>query len=165
MILEIGTDEHRVSVEITEAAGVRKVFVDGSEIPYDWARLPHGHYSLILGGHVYDFMIDFSDDRCSVVGRNDSYTLRVADSRHSIQRREVEESQVGLQRLTADMPGKVVRVLVKNGESVAYEQGLLVLEAMKMQNEIRAPKSGIVREVGVTPGMTVKSGEFLLSLE
>ena len=48
---------------------------------------------------------------------------------------------------------------------MAYGQGLLVLEAMKMQNEIRSPKSGVVREIGVTEGKAVNSGDFLLSLE
>ena len=63
------------------------------------------------------------------------------------------------------MPGKVVRVLVKEGDTVEFGQGLLVLEAMKMQNEIRAPKSGIVRGIGVSAGATVNTGQFLLSLE
>jgi acetyl/propionyl-CoA carboxylase alpha subunit len=165
VILEISTDNHRLSVEIAETAGVRRVTVDGEEVPYDWVLLPDGHCSLILGGFVYDFIIDFSGETCSVVGREGSYTLRVADARRLIHQREVEEGQAGLQRLTADMPGKVVRVLVKDGDSVAYDQGLLVLEAMKMQNEIRAPKSGTIREIGVTPGKTVNTGDFLLSLE
>lgn len=165
MILEIKCDDHRVTVEVTAAAGMRRVTVDEKEVPYDWARLPNGHYSLILDGCVYDFIIEFSDGNCSVVGRDGSRTLRVADARSLISPREVEEGEAGLQRLMADMPGKVVRVLVKEGDSVAYDQGLLVLEAMKMQNEIRSPKSGVVREIGVTSGMTVSTGEFLLSLE
>jgi pyruvate carboxylase subunit B len=63
------------------------------------------------------------------------------------------------------MPGKVIRVLVKPGDKVCYDQGLLVLEAMKMQNEIRAPKAGIVKDIGVQPGGTVGAGDFLISLE
>ena len=63
------------------------------------------------------------------------------------------------------MPGKVVRILVQAGQKVEYEQGLLVLEAMKMQNEIRAPKGGIVKEIGVAEGRPVSTGEFLISLE
>jgi pyruvate carboxylase subunit B len=76
-----------------------------------------------------------------------------------------EEGPAGLLRMRAEMPGKIVRVLVREGESVAYDQGLLVLEAMKMQNEIRAPKSGTIKEVAVTGGITVNTGDFLLSIE
>lgn len=165
MILEVESGHNRVTIDITTTAGMRRVTVDGKEVPFDWERLPNGHYSLILGGRVYDFIIDFSTDRCVVVGRDGAHILRVADPRRLSARHEVEEGQAGLQRLTADMPGKVVRILVNERDSVAYDQGLLVLEAMKMQNEIRAPKSGIIREIGVTPGTAVSTGEFLLSIE
>jgi biotin carboxyl carrier protein len=63
------------------------------------------------------------------------------------------------------MPGKVVRVLVKVGDSVTHNQPLLVLEAMKMQNEIRAPLNGLVTEVGVAEGRAVGSGDLLLIIE
>jgi biotin carboxyl carrier protein len=139
--------------------------MNGKDVPFDWVRLPDGHYSLILEDCVYDFLIELSQDTCTVTGRAGSTTMSISDARHLIPRREAEASLAGLQRLKAEMPGKVVRVLVKEGDSVACDQGLLVLEAMKMQNEIRAPKSGIVREIRVSPGTAVGTGEFLLSLE
>jgi biotin carboxyl carrier protein len=55
--------------------------------------------------------------------------------------------------------------MAKKGDFVALDEGLLILEAMKMQNEIRSPKSGIVAEIGVTAGVTVNTGDFLLSIE
>ena len=59
------------------------------------------------------------------------------------------------------MPGKIVRVLVKTGDSVQAGQGLLVVEAMKMQNEIRAPKSGTIDRLAVVEGQTVNAGEVV----
>jgi len=59
------------------------------------------------------------------------------------------------------MPGKVVRVLVNEGESVTAGQGLLVIEAMKMQNEIRSPKSGVVEKLSAAEGQAVTAGETL----
>jgi acetyl/propionyl-CoA carboxylase alpha subunit len=165
VILEIDCGKQQMKVEVSGAPGSWKVTVDGKEVPSDWVPLPNGHVSLILDGRVYDFLIDFSGDSCSVFGRGGSYALRVSDSRRLRPQREVEEGLAGLQRLSAEMPGKVVRILVKQGDTVAYDQGLLVLEAMKMQNEIRAPKSGTVRDIGVAPGKAVTTGEFLLSLE
>jgi biotin carboxyl carrier protein len=61
----------------------------------------------------------------------------------------------------APMPGKIVRVLVSAGDSVRTGQGLLVVEAMKMQNEIRAPKSGTIDRVAVVEGQTVNAGEVV----
>jgi biotin carboxyl carrier protein len=154
-----------VKVELDDAAPALKAAVNGAEVSFDCACLPNRQYSLIRDGRVFDFMVDLASNRCDVVGREGTHALKVMDRRRSMQRHEVEEGQSGLQRLTADMPGKVVRILVKEGDSVSYDQGLLVLEAMKMQNEIRSPKSGIVREVGAIEGKAVSTGEFLLSLE
>ena len=80
MILEIGNADHRVTVEVASASGVRRVSMDGRDIPYDWVRLANGHYSLIIGGRVYDFLIEFSNGDCSVIGRGHSYALRVEDA-------------------------------------------------------------------------------------
>jgi len=163
--VEIDCNGQLMKVELHDAAPALKAVVNGTEVSFDCARLPNRQYSLIRDGRVFDFMVDLTEDHCVVVGREGAHALKIMDRRRAMQRHEVEEGQSGLQRLTADMPGKVVRILVKEGDPVAYDQGLLVLEAMKMQNEIRAPKSGIVREVGTIEGKAVSAGEFLLSLE
>jgi biotin carboxyl carrier protein len=71
----------------------------------------------------------------------------------------------GLQSVSAPMPGKVVRVLVTEGQSVAAGQGIAVVEAMKMQNEMKAPKSGRVIQLKVREGETVGTGEVLALIE
>ena len=63
------------------------------------------------------------------------------------------------------MPGKVIKVLVAEGTEVLVNQGIVVLEAMKMQNEIKSPKNGIVRKLGVTDGAPVNSGDLLATVE
>jgi Acetyl/propionyl-CoA carboxylase, alpha subunit len=65
----------------------------------------------------------------------------------------------------APMPGKVVRLLVAEGAEVNANQGLLVMEAMKMQNEIKSPKKGVVRKLSVAEGVAVNSGDLLASIE
>jgi biotin carboxyl carrier protein len=67
--------------------------------------------------------------------------------------------------MRAMMPGRVINVLVNVGDDVAHLQGVLVLEAMKMENEIKSPKAGKVTEVKVTPGQTVEKGELLAVIE
>jgi biotin carboxyl carrier protein len=71
----------------------------------------------------------------------------------------------GLQRVMAPMPGRIVRVLVKPGDAVVARQGLVVVEAMKMENELRASRAGLVREVFVTEGQSVEAGTALAVVE
>jgi biotin carboxyl carrier protein len=68
----------------------------------------------------------------------------------------------GEQAVLAPMPGRVVRVLVSPGDEVAARQGVIVVEAMKMENELRAPKAGRVKEISVTPGTSVEAGRVLV---
>ena len=165
MILEISGSSEKVIVEITSAGGTRKIRIADNEIPCDCVRLSEGHYSLILDGHVFDMMVNLEMDTCTVTSRTGTLSFRITDSRHTILRPRVEDGPAGLQRVLAEMPGKIVSVMVREGEAVVCDQGLLVLEAMKMQNEIRAPKSGTIKEVAVSGGTTVGTGDFLLSIE
>ena len=165
MILQIDHKGKQFTVDIGTAAGSRTISLDGVNIVCDCVRLPDGGYSLIVDGQVYDLVVDLDTDACVVTDRTGSHQLRILDPRSLAGRQPVEEGQAGLRRICADMPGKVIRVLVKAGDQVCYDQGLLVLEAMKMQNEIRAPKTGIVKDIGVKPGGTVSAGDFLISLE
>jgi biotin carboxyl carrier protein len=71
----------------------------------------------------------------------------------------------GQASITAPMPGRVVRVLVEPGDEVSARQGVIVVEAMKMENELRAPRAGRVKEVSVAAGMSVEAGRILAVIE
>jgi acetyl/propionyl-CoA carboxylase alpha subunit len=165
VILEISDNHQKVMVKIISAGGRRKIRLGDREIQFDWVKLSDGHYSLILDSSVYDLTIDLDADACVVAGHAGMHSFRILDSRHSGIGPHMEDGPSGLRRVCAEMPGKVIRVLVKEGETVAYDQGLLILEAMKMQNEIRAPKSGVIKEIAAAGGTAVSTGEFLLSIE
>ncbi len=165
MILEISTEDEKIAVEITSTRGTRKIHIGDREIAFDWVRLADGHYSLIMDGRVFDLLIHRDSETCEVTSRAAAYSFRVVDPRRSRLKPAAEDGHTGLLRICADMPGKVIRIMVKKGDPAIHEQGLLILEAMKMQNEIRAPKGGTVVDVAVTAGMTVNTGDFLLSIE
>jgi acetyl/propionyl-CoA carboxylase alpha subunit len=76
-----------------------------------------------------------------------------------------DAGRAGRQMVVAPMPGRVLRVLVSPGEEVAARQGVVVVEAMKMENELRSPKAGTVKEVNVTPGTSVEAGRVLVVIE
>jgi biotin carboxyl carrier protein len=80
-------------------------------------------------------------------------------------RADTGASTDGEQQVTAPMPGRVVRVLVQAGEDVEAKQGVVVVEAMKMENELRSPKAGRVKEVNVSAGTSVEAGRVLLVVE
>jgi len=73
--------------------------------------------------------------------------------------------RAGEQRVIAPMPGRVVRVLVKQGEDVAARQGLVIVEAMKMENELGSPKAGRVKQIAVSEGTSVEAGRLLVVVE
>ncbi len=106
----------------------------------------------------------FPDGQLKLQTGLQEFTAEVADPRPGAAatwRVELE----GRQQIVAPMPGKVVRVLVKAGDKVEAGQGLLVVEAMKMQNEIRSPKSGVIERLQVKEGQPVNAGEVLAWVE
>ena len=94
-------------------------------------------------------------------GRTISVTLNGRRSAHA----EAGAHGHGQVSIAAPMPGRVVRVLVEPGDEVAARQGVIVVEAMKMENELRAPRAGRVKEVSVVPGMSVEAGRILAVIE
>jgi len=91
--------------------------------------------------------------------------IAAVDRRRHERGRGGAEAKVGEQRILAPMPGRVVRVLAKVGDEVALRQGLIVIEAMKMENELTAPKAGKVKDVLVSEGGSVEAGKLLMVIE
>ena len=89
------------------------------------------------------------------------FRVVISDEREWRRKRGSAIEAEGRQQVLAPMPGKIVRVLVKTGDAVRAGQGVLVVEAMKMQNEIRAPKSGTIDRLAVVEGQTVNAGEVV----
>jgi biotin carboxyl carrier protein len=101
------------------------------------------------------------DGSLKVLATQTEFLAQVIDPREWRGRHGAAEVQ-GRQQIVAPMPGKIVRILVKPGDAVELGQGLMVVEAMKMQNEIRSPKSGAVEKIAAKEGDTVNAGDVLL---
>ena len=162
MLIELTHGERTMFLELT---GDKEITVDGRKISCDWIRIGHNQYSLIVDGQVFDLTVELSESACSVLSRTGPIELAIRDPRKLRETQLVEEVHSGLRRILAEMPGKVVRLLVQIGDTVSLDQSLLVVEAMKMQNEIRAPRKGVIKEIGVREGVAVNHGDFLISLE
>jgi biotin carboxyl carrier protein len=123
-----------------------------------------GIYSVLLDGRSFEARIERSQDAWAVTIGGRRFEIEVADPRRR-SRHGRGLGPEGRQRVTAPMPGKVVRVLVAEGDPVEAGQGIAVIEAMKMQNELKAPKSGRIAALSLREGATVGAGEVLAVIE
>jgi biotin carboxyl carrier protein len=134
--------------------------VDGRQVEADTIRISRGVYSILLGGKSLEMTVEESANKLLVRTKNREFQVEIVDPRLWRRGRGAGVELEGRQQLTAPMPGKIVRLLVTAGQQVEAGQGLLVIEAMKMQNEMRSPKSGTVEKLA-TEGQTVNAGEVL----
>ena len=124
-----------------------------------------GTYSILIGGHSYEVRtgpLPEGQTWVDVAGRRQHFYLR--DPRNG-RPGSGTASRGGQATLKAPMPGKVVRILVAEGDIVEAGQGLVVVEAMKMQNEMKAPRAGVVKSIKAREGATVTAGEALMVIE
>ncbi len=129
------------------------------------AEVQPGIYSILRDGRSYELrMAEGVDGSLEVYVNGRQYIARVRDPRRRA-RRKGGLLLDGPQDIVAPMPGKIVRLLVAAGETVDAGQGLIVVEAMKMQNEIKSPKAGRVVKIAVREGAAVNSGQTMLTVE
>jgi biotin carboxyl carrier protein len=159
-------DDQTHLVEVTEATGRFRVRVADEVWEVD-ARIPaQGICSLLIGGVSYVADVKEEDGWFLVEVNGEAYRIRVEEeTRHIIRTRGGVAAREGGQTLTAPMPGKVVRVEVEAGQAVEPGDGLIVIEAMKMENEFRAAVAGTVKEIRVQAGQAVNTGDILLVVE
>ncbi|HET7788646.1 MAG TPA: acetyl-CoA carboxylase biotin carboxyl carrier protein subunit [Myxococcales bacterium] len=154
--------EERV-VEVTPREGGYRVTLGDRVLEVDAVPLQGAAVSLIVGTRSYRCDIEPRKDGQLHVRVNQSVVpLEMLDERKlRLRRASGKFTLEGPQRIDAPMPGKVVRVLVKLGDEVQEGQGLLVVEAMKMENELKSPKAGKVTELHAVEGAAVESGAKL----
>jgi len=149
-------------VEVAHEGPRLLVRLDGCELAADAVEVAAGTYSILLDGQSFEVRVQPEPGgRLHVQTHGEEFPVEVRDPRVWRGKRGGVLEAEGRQQVIAPMPGKIVRVLVAAGDKVEAGQGLLVVEAMKMQNEIRAPKSGTVERVLVSEGQAVNSGHVL----
>jgi biotin carboxyl carrier protein len=157
----VGAGAPRV-VEIEEKEGVLRIRLDGVAHQVDAIPLHDDSVSLLLDGRSYSLEFEQRGERTGVLVRGSVFDVELLDERRLRTRTAgTRLSDTGPQIVVAPMPGKIVRLLVKPGDAVAEGQGLLVVEAMKMENELRAVRAGRVLEVSVVEGTAVEAGARL----
>ena len=162
MKLEVLINNARRVVDLERDANRWHVSLDGDAIDADALEIAPNIFSIILDGKSHEVRVTPSNSGALALqtGRHE-FTAEVSDPRAWRGRRHGALEAEGRQQILAPMPGKIIRVLVQTGQKVQAGQGLLVVEAMKMQNEIRSPKSGTVERLLAKEGQPVNAGEIL----
>jgi biotin carboxyl carrier protein len=164
MTVWIEVDGRARAVEVPEGAvagGEVACVVDGVTVAVDAVMFREGVLSLIVAGRQWECVLD--GDAVVIAGHR--FPFAVQDPRSLARRGGVAGADAGPRAVRAPMPGRVVRVLANPGDEVAEQQGMVVLEAMKMQNEMRSPKAGRIRRVAVAEGDTVAAGDLLVLVD
>ena len=159
------TEPTKVEVE-SLGEGRYAVTMDGHRFELDSLELSHGAVSMIVEGNSYAVEFDERGDEVTVFLRGQATQVDIVDERKMrLRQAGVGFGAEGKQTITAPMPGKVVKIFVKVGDEVPEGHGLVVVEAMKMENELKSPRAGKVTEVLVKEGMTVDNGAPLVIVE
>jgi biotin carboxyl carrier protein len=155
---------HDYAIEILDEAHLS---LDGEVYELDFERVGNQPvYSLVLGGQSFEAHVYTDEEQWQVLLRGDMYRAVVEDEREHRLRSQLEgaPAELGEFLLKAPMPGLVIAIPVGEGQPVEKGDVLLILESMKMQNELKAPRAGKVSRVRVTPGERVEQKQTLLSV-
>lgn len=154
---------HQLELERTDSGW--KCILDGNPIQVDAVLTRHDVLSILVGGRSYEVKREQTPTDLHMWVGSERFAVEVRDPRSLRARKASGKDEHGPKKLIAPMPGRVVRVLVEERSEVAAGQGVVVVEAMKMQNEIKSPKKGTVQKIMAVAGATVNAGDVLAIVE
>ena len=160
--------ESQIEIELHEQGSHVLAVVDGRKYDVDVRILRDNHYLMISNAQVFDCVVEGRPESGSalhVIVGTDRHAITITDPKRLRGALQFGAHGDGAARILAPMPGKVVRVLVQVGESVEAGAGIAVVEAMKMQNELKSPKGGTVLTINAEVGATVNGGDLLAVIE
>jgi biotin carboxyl carrier protein len=166
MTYDVVVDGKIHRLELTKGEATWHCKVDGHSLEVDAALTARDVLSVLIGGDAFEIKRErsLSGDLHLVIG-SARYAIDVQDPRSLRTRRAAAGGEAGPQKITAPMPGKIVRIMVVEKDQVKTGQGVIVMEAMKMQNEMKSPKDGKVQKIFIAEGATVNAGDVLAVIE
>ncbi len=164
--LQVNAAEKTFEFEIRLQDGRMYIKRNGIEQVADLARLGHNRYSLILSGKSHEVGAEPAPEGYIIFtnSRSGHFVVEDYDVARMKKKAGIDEGRL-FKKVTAPMPGLVVTVNCKSGDEVKKGDALLVMEAMKMENEIKSPARGKIKVVNVAAGVSVDKGQVLLEFE
>jgi biotin carboxyl carrier protein len=164
MTYEISIDGRTYRLELSQSEGRWSCRLDGREIEVDAVLARPDVLSLRMGNKAYEVKCERVASDVHIWVGSQRFAPEIRDPR-SLRSRSHAADEQGPRKLTAPMPGKVVRILLAQGAEVEAGAGVVVVEAMKMQNEVKSPKKGTVQKIVVAEGAAVSAGDVLAIVE
>lgn len=165
MLYEVTINGQTKRVELSRQNGSWLCKLDGREVSLDVKNVSQDVISLIYCGKSFEARRDYSASVRRIWILGESYAAEVNDPRSFSGRKKRAGQEDGPRKLTAPMPGKIVRVLLHEASEVEAGQGIMVIEAMKMQNEIKSPKKGTIQKILTQAGASVNADDLLAIVE
>ena len=166
MTYDVVVDDKTHQVELTRGEKTWLCKVDGQNIEVDAELTARDILSLLVDGKAYEVKRERSlQGELHMVIGSARYAVDVQDPRSLRTRRAAAGPEAGPQKVKAPMPGKIVRILVAENDEVKAGQGVIVMEAMKMQNEMKSPKDGKVQKILAAEGSAVNAGDTLAIID
>ena len=165
MVYEVIVNGQPHRLEFEKASSGWECRLDGRSLLIDAVITRRDVLSLLLGGHAYEIKRDQTAGEFKVWVGNTGFAVELRDPRSLRSRNRGAVDEKGPRKILAPMPGRIVRLLVGENSEVEAGQGILVVEAMKMQNEIKSPRKGVVKKLSATPGAAVNPGDVLAIIE
>lgn len=163
--IDLGGRLRRVELTQTRNPGHWQALLDGRPMLLEASEVQPGVLALVIGRQSFRCVLDECPAETAVQVAGERFIFSINDPRSLAARRGRRGGAVGEQVVKAPMPGRVVRLLVAPGDQVETHQGVIVIEAMKMQNELKAFRSGRVRDVRAEPGSAVTAGQLLVVID
>ena len=164
MTYDIAIDGKNYRLDLNRQEGGWSCRLDGREVEVDAVLARPDVLSLRIGNQAYEVKCERVGGDLHLWVSSVRFAAEVRDPR-SLRGRVRAVDDHGPKKLTAPMPGRIVRVLVSQGDEVEAGAGVLVVEAMKMQNEIKSPKKGTIQKILVSEGAAVNAGDVLAIVE
>ena len=165
MDLQFSIDQETYKIEIDFKDGKYLIKLGGRQYNVDSQRISENCLSLLVDGKAYTVFVaeDKTKKYISVQGEQ----FCVEEAKSEAETRSVAEAATlkGIPTISSPMPGKIVKILVREGDKVRKGQGLVIVEAMKMENEIRSPGAGIVKKINFKEGNLVDTTDPIIELE
>jgi biotin carboxyl carrier protein len=165
MTYDVTIDGKNHRLELKRDGGRWLCRLDNRDLRFDAVLARPDVLSILIEGKAYEIRRERAATGTHLWVGSACYAAEVCDPRSLRNRRASTADNKGPRKLVASMPGKVVRVLLQENTSVEAGQGVLVVEAMKMQNEIRSPKKGVLQRIVAAEGTAVNAGDVLAIVE
>lgn len=165
MIYDVSIDGKSYRLELGRTDGRWQCRLDGREVQLDAVLTRRDVLSVLIDGKAYEIKREWTPTDMHFWVGSARYAAELRDPRSLRGRKDSGADARGPKKLVAPMPGKVVRLLAREKDEVEAGQGVVVVEAMKMQNEIKSPKKGVMQKMLATEGANVNAGDVLAIVE